>query len=152
MARTDSLANEGLDAAIERGARYLEAGADMLFPEAVTTLAEYRAFADALDVPLLANLTEFGKTPQFGRDELRAAGVDLLLYPLSAFRAISKAALTVYEAILRDGDQRAVLPLMQTREELYVHLDYYSYERKLDELFGSTAATAPVISGNTQHE
>jgi len=144
MARTDAFANEGLDAAIERASRYIEAGADMLFPEAVTTVEHYRAFADALDVPILANLTEFGKTPLFGRDELREAGVDLLLYPLSAFRAMSKAALAVYEAILQDGHQTAVLPLMQTREELYAHLDYYSYERKLDELFGSTAVPAPV--------
>jgi methylisocitrate lyase len=136
MARTDALASEGLNAAIDRAAEYVAAGADMLFPEAVTSLAEYRAFADALDVPILANITEFGRTLLFGRRELREAGVDLVLYPLSAFRAISKAALTVYESILQNDSQKEVVALMQTREELYAHLDYYAYERKLDTLFG----------------
>jgi methylisocitrate lyase len=136
MARTDALAIEGLDAAIERACLCVEAGADMIFPEAVTTLAQYRQFAKAVKVPVLANLTEFGRTPLFTLPELRRAGVRLALYPLSAFRAMSAAALKVYETIRRDGTQKKVVRLMQTREELYRHLGYHAYERKLDALFG----------------
>lgn len=135
MARTDAVATEGLEAAIERACRYREAGADMLFPEALTGLEEYRRFAAALDIPLLANLTEFGLTPLFTREELAAAGVGLALYPLSAFRAMAAAALKVYRTIREEGTQRAVLDGMQTRAELYDVLGYHAYERKLDELF-----------------
>jgi methylisocitrate lyase len=135
MARTDSLAHEGRERAIERCIAYAAAGADMIFAEAVLTLDDYAAFAHALDVPVLANLTEFGMTPQFELEELRAAGVGMILYPLSAFRAMSKAAESVYAAILRDGSQKGVLGSMQTREELYRVLDYHAYEQKLDELF-----------------
>ena len=135
MARTDALASEGLDKAVERIQQYVEAGADMIFPEAVTELAMYRRFAEAVKVPVLANITEFGKTPLFTLDELRSAGVAIALYPLSAFRAMNKAALKVYEALRRTGTQRSVVPEMQTREELYEFLDYHSYEQKLDELF-----------------
>jgi methylisocitrate lyase len=135
MARTDALAAEGLERAIERAARYVEAGADMIFPEAVTELAMYRKFADAVKVPILANITEFGKTPLFTVEELRSADVALALYPLSAFRAMNKAALRVYETVRREGTQRGVLDTMQTRDELYDYLDYHQYERKLDELF-----------------
>ncbi|HEX2197123.1 MAG TPA: methylisocitrate lyase [Burkholderiales bacterium] len=135
MARTDALANEGLESAISRSLKYVEAGADMIFPEAITELAMYRRFADAVKVPILANITEFGKTPLFTVDELRSAGVGMVLYPLSAFRAMNKAALRVYEAIRKEGTQKQVLDSMQTREELYDVLDYHSYERKLDELY-----------------
>ena len=135
MARTDSLAGEGLDQALERAAQYAEAGADMIFPEAVTELAQYRRFVDAVKVPVLANITEFGRTPLFTLEELRSAGVALALYPLSAFRAMNKAALGVYEAVRRQGTQKAVLAAMQTRDELYDFLDYHAYEKKLDELF-----------------
>ncbi|HZP91394.1 MAG TPA: methylisocitrate lyase [Burkholderiales bacterium] len=135
MARTDALANEGLERAIERAAQYVEAGADMIFPEAVTDLAMYRKFAAAVKVPILANITEFGKTPLFTIDELRAANVAIALYPLSAFRAMNKAALRVYETVRREGSQKSVVELMQTREELYDYLDYHAYERKLDRLF-----------------
>jgi methylisocitrate lyase len=135
MARTDALAVEGLDAAIERACACVEAGADMIFPEAMTELAMYRKFADAVKVPVLANITEFGKTPLFTVDELRGANVSLVLYPLSAFRAMNKAALAVYEALRRDGTQRNVVGLMQTREELYDYLDYHKFEQKLDALF-----------------
>ncbi|MCC6473698.1 MAG: methylisocitrate lyase [Burkholderiales bacterium] len=135
MARTDALAVEGMEAALERAARCVEAGADGIFPEAMTGIDLYRRFVDALKVPVLANLTEFGQTPLYTVDELRAAGVAIALYPLSAFRAMSKAALEVYTALRRDGTQKAVLPAMQTREELYAHLGYHDYERKLDELF-----------------
>ena len=135
MARTDSLAGEGLDQALERAAQYAEAGADMIFPEAVTELAQYRRFVDAVKVPVLANITEFGRTPLFTLEELRSAGVALALYPLSAFRAMNKAALGVYEAVRRQGSQKAVLAAMQTRDELYDFLDYHAYEKKLDELF-----------------
>jgi methylisocitrate lyase len=134
MARTDALAVEGLDAALDRARRCIAAGADMIFPEAVATLDQYRAFA-ALGVPVLANLTEFGTTPLFTLEELRGAGVGLALYPLSAFRAMSAAALRVYEAIRRDGTQRAVVSSMQTREELYHHLGYHALEQRLDALF-----------------
>lgn len=135
MARTDALANEGLDAAIERGGRYREAGADLLFPEALTELAQYRRFAEAVGLPVLANITEFGATPLFTREELAAAGVAMALYPLSAFRAMSAAAERVYREIRAAGTQRGVVDLMQTRQELYGHLGYHEYERKLDELF-----------------
>ena len=135
MARTDALAAEGLDAALDRARRCVAAGADMVFPEAVATLDQYRSFVDAVGVPVLANLTEFGVTPLFTLEELRGAGVGLALYPLSAFRAMSAAALRVYEAIRRDGTQRAVVSGMQTREELYHHLGYHALEQRLDELF-----------------
>jgi methylisocitrate lyase len=135
MARTDALAVEGLDAAIERARACVEAGADMIFPEAMTELAMYRRFADAVQVPVLANITEFGKTPLFTVDELRSANVSLVLYPLSAFRAMNKAALMVYEALRREGTQKNVLGAMQTRDELYDYLDYHKYEQKLDDLF-----------------
>jgi methylisocitrate lyase len=136
MARTDAVAVEGLEAAIERACRYREAGADMLFPEALTELSHYRLFADTAHLPVLANMTEFGVTPLFGVEELRAAGVSLALYPLSAFRAMSAAALRVYREIREKGTQRRVLDTMQSREELYGFLGYHDYERKLDELFG----------------
>ena len=135
MARTDAYAVEGQQAAIERAAAYVEAGADMIFAEALTTLDEYRQFTRAVPVPVLANITEFGRTPLFTVAELGEAGVRLVLYPLSAFRAMSRAAVTVYDAIRRDGSQRAVVELMQTRTELYEVLGYHEFERKLDELF-----------------
>jgi methylisocitrate lyase len=135
MARTDALAVEGLDAAIERARACVEAGADMIFPEAMTELSMYRKFADAVGVPVLANITEFGKTPLFTVEELRSANVSLVLYPLSAFRAMNQAALMVYETLRREGTQKNVLAAMQTRDELYDYLDYHKYERKLDELF-----------------
>jgi len=135
MARTDGLAGEGLDAALARAAKYAAAGADMIFPEAVTELAQYRQFVAAAKVPVLANITEFGKTPLFTLDELRSAGVAIALYPLSAFRAMNKAALAVYETLRRAGTQKDVLGSMQTRDELYDFLDYHAYERKLDDLF-----------------
>jgi methylisocitrate lyase len=135
MARTDALAVEGLDAAIERARACVDAGADMIFPEAVTELSMYRRFADAVQVPVLANLTEFGKTPLFTVDEIAQAGVAIALYPLSAFRAMNKAALNVYETLLADGTQARVVDAMQTREELYDFLGYHDYERKLDRLF-----------------
>jgi len=135
MARTDALAVEGLDAAIDRARACVEAGADMIFPEAMTELSMYRKFADAVKVPVLANITEFGSTPLFTREELAGAGVGLVLYPLSAFRAMNAAALKVYEAVRRDGTQKGVLELMQTRADLYKYLDYHAYEQKLDALF-----------------
>ena len=135
MARTDALANEGLDKALERARAYVEAGADMIFPEAITDLPMYRRFAEAVKVPILANITEFGKSPLFSVDELRAAGVGMVLYPLSAFRAMNKAALRVYQEIKQQGTQKGVLADMQTREELYEIINYHSYEKKLDELF-----------------
>jgi methylisocitrate lyase len=135
MARTDALAAEGLEAAIERARACVEAGADMIFPEAITELSMYGKFANALGVPILANITEFGQTPLFALEELRSERVGLVLYPLSAFRAMNKAALTVYQAIRRDGTQRGVLDLMQTRAELYDYLDYHAFEQKLDALF-----------------
>ena len=136
MARTDALANEGLDKALERVRAYVAAGADMIFPEAVTDLAMYSKFRDAAGVPILANLTEFGKTPLFTLDELKGAGVDIALYPLSAFRAMNKAAEKVFEAIRRDGTQKNVVDTMQTREELYERIDYYRYEKELDKYQG----------------
>ena len=135
MARTDALAVEGLDAALERARACVEAGADMIFPEAITDLAMYRRFADAVGVPILANITEFGKTPLFTLDELAGAGVAIALYPLSAFRAMNKAALGVYAALRRDGTQRQVVDAMQTRDELYDYLGYHGYEQTLDRLF-----------------
>ena len=135
MARTDALAVEGLDRAIERAVACVEAGADAIFPEAMTELAMYRNFAAAVKVPILANITEFGATPLFTVDELRSADVALVLYPLSAFRAMNKAALNVYQAVRRDGTQKNVVDTMQTRNELYDYLDYHSYETKLDQLF-----------------
>jgi methylisocitrate lyase len=135
MARTDALASEGLEAAIARAEACVAAGADMIFPEAVTDLAQYRAFADRMKVPILANITEFGATPLFTLDELRSAGVGLALYPLSAFRAMNAAALNVYKHIREDGTQKNVVDTMQTRAELYDFLDYHAYEQKLDELF-----------------
>jgi methylisocitrate lyase len=141
MARTDALAVEGLQAAIDRACACVEAGADMIFPEAITELAMYRKFADAVKVPILANITEFGKTPLFTVQELGSAGVAMVLYPLSAFRAMSAAALRVYEALRRDGTQKGVLELMQTRDELYEFLDYHAYERKLDALYARDQKT-----------
>jgi len=135
MARTDALAAEGLQAAIDRAGACVEAGADMIFPEAVTELDMYRRFADAVKVPVLANITEFGATPLFTLEQLRSAHVGLVLYPLSAFRAMNKAALNVYRAIRRDGTQQSVLDTMQTRAELYDFLDYHTFEAKLDQLF-----------------
>ena len=140
MARTDALAVEGLQAAIDRACACVEAGADMVFPEAMTELTMYRQFADAVNVPVLANITEFGQTPLFTVDELRSANVSLVLYPLSAFRAMNQAALKVYEAVRRDGTQKNVVDLMQTRAQLYDYLDYHAYEQKLDELFAKGKA------------
>ncbi|HEX6997940.1 MAG TPA: methylisocitrate lyase [Gammaproteobacteria bacterium] len=135
MARTDAFAREGLEPTLERVSAYVEAGADMIFAEALRTLDEYRAFTRAVSVPVLANLTEFGLTPLFTVAELADAGVKLILYPLTAFRAMSHAAATVYRTLREQGTQAALLGAMQTREELYDVLGYYAYERKLDELF-----------------
>ena len=135
IARTDAFAQEGREAAIARAKACVEAGADAIFAEAVADLEDYRAFVDALDVPVLANITEFGKTPLFNREELAETGVGMILYPLSAFRAMNKAALNVYQHLLEDGDQKAVVDQMQTRQELYDFLDYHEFEAKLDELF-----------------
>lgn len=136
MARCDALATEGLDGVMARSAYYIECGADAIFAEAMTDLAHYKKIKDAVKVPLLANITEFGKTELYTTQQLGGAGVDMVLYPLSAFRAMSRAAENVYAAIRRDGTQKNVVGTMQTREELYEVLDYYSYEEKLDELFG----------------
>jgi methylisocitrate lyase len=138
MARTDALAVEGLDAALERASAYVAAGADMIFAEALKTLDEYRQFAARVGVPVLANITEFGQTPLYTLAELGAAGVRLVLYPLSAFRAAAKAHEVVYGAIRREGTQKSVVPCMQTRAELYEVLGYHQYEKKLDELFGKS--------------
>jgi methylisocitrate lyase len=135
MARTDALASEGLDRALERAKAYVEAGADMMFPEAITELPMYKRFAAAVKVPVLANITEFGQTPLFTVDELRSADVGIVLYPLTAFRAMNKAALKAYETVRKAGTQKALLPEMQTREELYDIIGYHDYEKKLDELF-----------------
>jgi methylisocitrate lyase len=135
MARTDALANEGLAAAVERAQAYVAAGADMIFAEAVTEAAMYAEFRKAVGVPILANITEFGQTPLLTREELAAAGVDIILYCCAAYRAMNAAALKVYEAIRAEGTQRSVVPLMQTRADLYRYLDYHAYEKKLDELF-----------------
>ena len=135
MARTDALAVEGLDAAIDRACACVEAGADMIFPEAITELAMYQKFVDAADVPVLANITEFGSTPLFTTEELGSVGVSLALYPLSAFRAMNAAALQVYECLRKDGSQKAVVGQMQSRADLYNYLGYHEFEQKLDELF-----------------
>ena len=140
MARTDALAVEGLDAAIERAQAYVEAGAEMLFPEAITELAMYRQFADAVQVPILANITEFGATPLFTTDELRSAHVAMALYPLSAFRAMNRAAEHVYNVLRQEGTQKSVIDTMQTRNELYESINYYQYEEKLDDLFARSQA------------
>jgi methylisocitrate lyase len=137
MARTDALASEGLERAIERSLACVAAGADMIFPEAMTELSMYRRFKDAVKVPILANITEFGHTPLYTRDELGSVGVDIVLYCCSAYRAMNAAALKTYEIIRSTGSQRAALPLMQTRADLYRYLDYHAYERKLDELFAA---------------
>jgi methylisocitrate lyase len=140
MARTDALAVEGLERAIERASACVAAGADMIFPEAVTELAMYRRFRDAAGVPVLANITEFGKTPLFTRDELATVGVDIVLHCCSAYRAMNAAALATYRAIRRDGTQAHVVASMQTREELYGYLDYHAYEERLDRLFAAGKA------------
>jgi methylisocitrate lyase len=137
MARTDALAVEGIEAAIERSMACVEAGADMIFPEAMTDLAMYRRFKDAVKVPVLANITEFGRTPLYTREELGAVGVDIVLHCCSAYRAMNAAALATYQAIRRDGTQKNVLNLMQTRDDLYRYLDYHAYEAKLDQLFAA---------------
>ena len=137
MARTDAFQKDGLQAAIDRSQACIEAGANGIFAEAVYELSDYQAFADAISVPLLANITEFGATPLYNKSELANVGVDMVLYPLSAFRAMSKAALNVYQQVLTDGDQKAVIDTMQTRMELYEFLDYHSFEEKLDELFAA---------------
>ena len=135
MARTDALASEGLEEALDRSNSFAEAGADMIFAEAVTTLEQYETFCKNLDVPILANITEFGATPMFNLEELAAVGVGLILYPLSAFRAMNKAAENVYKSLLADGNAKKVLDTMQTRSELYDYLNYHDFEQKLDELF-----------------
>jgi methylisocitrate lyase len=137
MARTDALAVEGIDAALDRANAYIEAGADALFPEAITDLATYKKFTDVIKVPVLANITEFGMTPLFTTTELAGVGVGIVLYPLSAFRAMNKAAENVYETVRKDGSQKAVLDTMQTREELYQRINYYEYEGALDKLLGN---------------
>lgn len=139
MARTDALAKEGLAAALDRAAAYVEAGADMIFAEAVTELSQYKQFKQVTGVPILANITEFGQTPLFTRAELASAGVDMMLYCCSAYRAMNAAALKVYEAIQQEGTQHSVVPLMQTRAELYRFLDYHAFEEKLDQLFATRA-------------
>ena len=136
MARTDAIAIEGIDAAIDRVRAYIEAGADLVFPEAIRTLDDYKKFSSAVSKPILANITEFGLTPLFNRDKLGANGVSMILYPLSAFRAMNKAAENVYEAIRRDGTQANVLDTMQTREELYERINYHAYEAALDKTLG----------------
>ena len=136
MARTDAIAIEGIDAAIERVHAYIEAGADLVFPEAIRTLEDYKKFSAAVSKPILANITEFGLTPLFTRDELGANGVSMILYPLSAFRAMNKAAENVYEAIRKEGTQSGVIATMQTREELYDRINYYEYEKALDKTLG----------------
>ena len=137
MARTDALASEGMSAAQDRAAAYVEAGADMIFPEAVFELEQYSAFRTAVSVPILANITEFGKTPLFSTPELGEVGVDIVLYCCGAYRAMNRGAEQVYKALLEDGHQRNVVDIMQTREELYDYLGYHEYEQKLDELFGN---------------
>ena len=138
MARTDALAVEGIDAALDRANAYIEAGADALFPEAITDLPTYKKFTDVIKVPVLANITEFGMTPLFTTTELAGVGVGIVLYPLSAFRAMNKAAENVYETIRKDGSQKAVLDTMQTRDELYQRINYYEYENALDKLLGNS--------------
>jgi methylisocitrate lyase len=135
MARTDAFANEGINGTIERAQRYVEAGANALFPEAITSLEDYKTLTDAVSVPILANITEFGMTPLFKKDELKKAGISIILHPLSAFRAMSKAALEVYSTISDDGNVEKILEKMQSRDELYEILDYHTYEKKIDDLF-----------------
>ncbi len=137
IARTDALAVEGLEASLERAEAYIDAGADGLFPEAITELSMYQNFTEAVNVPVLANITEFGQTPLFTVEELRSVNIAIALYPLSAFRAMNKAAETVYQTIRKEGSQKSVLPLMQTRDELYQSIRYYDYEDQLDQLFAS---------------
>jgi methylisocitrate lyase len=144
MARTDALAVDGLERAIERAIACVEAGADMVFPEAMTELSMYRRFKDAVRVPILANITEFGQTPLYTRDELGSVGVDIVLHCCSAYRAMNAAALATYQAIRRDGTQKNVLASMQTREDLYRYLDYHAYEDKLDRLFA--AGKVPTVT------
>ena len=135
MARTDAFANEGINGTIERAQRYVEAGANALFPEAITSLEDYKTLSDLVSVPILANITEFGMTPLFKKDELKKAGISIILHPLSAFRAMSKAALEVYSTISEDGNVEKILEKMQSRDELYEILDYHTYEKKIDDLF-----------------
>ena len=142
MARTDAVAVEGIESAIERAVACVEAGADMIFPEAIYTLEQYRQFKDAVKVPILANITEFGQTPLFTVDELRSANVDIVLYCCGAYRAMNKAAQTFYETVRRDGTQKSLVPDLQTREQLYDFLDYHRYEQKLDELFAQPGKDA----------
>ncbi len=137
MARTDALAVEGMQSAIDRACACVEAGADMIFPEAITELAQYREFVDAVGVPVLANITEFGSTPLFTVDELATAGVSIALYPLSAFRAANAAALKVYQTLHAEGSQQDVVEIMQSRAELYDYLGYHAFEEKLDNLFAT---------------
>lgn len=137
MARTDALAVEGMQSAIDRACAYIEAGADMIFPEALTTLDQYRELRQAVDKPILANITEFGMTPLFSTQELGDAGIDIILYCCGAYRAMNKAAETFYQALITDGHQRNVIDMMQTREEMYEVLGYHKYEKKLDTLFSS---------------
>jgi methylisocitrate lyase len=136
MARTDAIANEGIDSALDRIHAYIQAGADLVFPEAIENLADYAKISSAVSAPILANITEFGKTPLFTREELAANGVGMILYPLSAFRAMNKAAENVYTAIRREGTQATVIDTMQTREELYQAINYYEYEKALDQTLG----------------
>lgn len=143
MARTDAYSVYGIDAAVDRACAFVEAGADMIFPEAMSTLADYQRFTSALDVPVLANITEFGKTPLFSRDQLAEVGIGVVLYPLSAFRAANAAALNVYQTIRQTGTQKPALDTMQTREELYELLGYHAYEQKLDELFTNNEQSRP---------
>jgi methylisocitrate lyase len=138
MARTDAIAVEGIELAIERAVACVEAGADMIFPEAIYTLPQYKQFKDAVKVPILANITEFGQTPLFTTQELKSVGVDIVLYCCGAYRAMNKAALNFYETVRRDGTQKAVVSSMQTREELYDFLGYHAYEEKLDKLFADS--------------
>ena len=135
MARTDAFANEGINGTIERAQRYVEAGANALFPEAIISLEDYKTLSDTVSVPILANITEFGMTPLFKKDELKKAGISIILHPLSAFRAMSKAALEVYSTISEDGNVEKILEKMQSRDELYEILDYHTYEKKIDDLF-----------------
>ena len=135
MARTDAFANEGINGTIERAQRYVEAGANALFPEAIISLEDYKTLSDSVTVPILANITEFGMTPLFKKDELKKAGISIILHPLSAFRAMSKAALEVYSTISKDGNVEKILEKMQSRDELYEILDYHTYEKKIDDLF-----------------
>jgi len=144
MARTDSFASEGLAGALERSKAYVDAGADALFPEALTKLSEYETFTKAFpNVPVLANITEFGKTPLFTAEELRSVGVAMVLYPVTVFRAMSAAALDVYSTVLKEGSQKACVPRMQTREDLYKYLGYHKYEQELDRLFGQENQQKP---------